>query len=167
MYPQVSLHVQTFQHSIEHRSMAVVTAGMHHAIVLRRPLHARHLFYRHSVYIGTQDNTSLVVATTPLNTSQHSCPSNRAMLNTQSIQLLGDKGCCLPLLECKFGMRVQMTTKIYRIHNLMFYFFTTLRGRQRAATFARLWIYLGVVPQQPPMILSTPARHICSISLEK
>ena len=140
---------------------------MHHPLLLRGPLRSRQLTHRVGTNRGTQHNTTLRITASALDAGQNTRSRNRAMFNRKSIQLLRYKSHSRLLGERRLGVAMQMTTKIYCIHRLLFYFFTILRGRQRKAIFFKRAVYWGVVPQQPPTILSSEARHICSISLAK
>ena len=115
---EIGIGLQTRQYPVQHGRMAVVTAGVHDTLVLRGPLHTRHLAYRQRVDIGTQHHTPLRIAAASFDACQHARRGYRTVFDILLRQLRRDEGRRAVLLEREFGMAVQSATKIYGIHIL-------------------------------------------------
>jgi hypothetical protein len=101
---KVGIRLQTTQNAKQNSCVAVVSASVHNALVLRGELHTRHLADRQSINIGTQDHASLVITTTTLYTGQHTRSGYRSMLDAQRVQLSGNKLSSTMLLKRELGM---------------------------------------------------------------
>ena len=100
------------KHSVEHRCVDVVSAGVHHTAPLRCVLQARLLLDGESVNIGTQNHGLREVALA-LNLCQNACLGYARVRNARLGETLFDILCALLLLEREFGMAVQMSAKFY------------------------------------------------------
>ena len=95
----------------EHRHMTVVTAGMHHAGMLRRPVRLRRFGYAQSVHVSAYRTGRKLPAVVPGNKQGDAGIDNRFRLISEFLQVILNKRLCPRLVKSRFRYFVKLPPK--------------------------------------------------------